>query len=461
MLGVVAMVVLGLGAVSLLGNDQTRSASTEAAPNDTSASTVIDTDASAQTADVDETDSAESTSGVAPPDGITEITQVGERWFALNDVLNGALLLSDDGLEWTRVESRGPGRLLALSTSSQGALLGFFQRRADTSAALSDTTTASAAALDEVQLEVATFDMSTSEWLLASQRATLSIPASQSIVGEFHEDTVMAIVQDVWRRPLTEVSNVLAGLTDPAAAAGACSLARKVGDGEVAYDVVDCEGNVLSSIAAQGELDDQLSFAQEILASRIVAYVSFAGEPFIEYEFAPATFPAAFAPHSDGFVFASLDARDALQNPENFFATALESTLMAWDADSGEASELTSLNPFSAWTSRLVPLPDDRIAILSPNGGEVASAPFAEWSLVWDMPEGVSRVGVGLAQSRDRAGIKAILDDGSGVWVAHGDQPLELVDASPDTEVNDVLIVTSDRVLVKTRADGVEWLERG
>ena len=457
MLAGVVIVIFAFGAISLLGGEQPRSTDETTSPPATEAQTGVGTTSIAQTSEsAAETEVAAPTTGFAPPDGITEITQVDGRWFALNDLQSATLLTSEDGLGWSTVESRGPGRLMALTASAQGNLLGFFQRRSDTSVELSEDTAA-----DAVQLEVATFDMSTGEWLLASQRATLSVPASQSIVGEFHEDTVMAIVQDVWQRPLTEVSAVLVELTDAASAASACSLERKVGDGDVAYDVIDCEGNVLSSIEADSDLDDQLSFAQEILSSRIVAYVSFAGAPFIEYEFAPATFPAAFAPHSGGFVFASLDARDALQNPENFFATGLESTLMAWDADSGSATALTALNPFSAWTSRLVPLSNDRIAILGPNGGEVASTPFTDWSLAWDVPEGVSTVGVGLALSRDRDGVKVLLDDGSGAWIAHGDQPLELFEASPNTELTDVLIVTSDRALVRTRGGAVEWLQRG
>lgn len=445
----VALVVVG--ALVLAGRDDPRSASDEALIGASSTTSPSDDEQDPAGA-TEAVDALAVDQGAPPPTGINNIVEVSGQWFALADPAGGRLLTSVDGQQWAPVDDTGVGQLVALGVADENdgdSLIGVFQRRLEPTDE----------AIDQVRLEVASFDAGSRQWLTASQRASVEVPDSQSIAVQVHEGNVVALVQMPWDAPVPAVSEVLAELTSSEIADQTCALERTIGDSVVGYDLFDCDGALLGSVAAPGAIDDQLSFAQDVMQSRVVSYVSLDGDAFSHNDFEAATFPAALAPHDSGVVFAVLDARDTLRNPENFFATALESSLFAWDAVSGEIVPIESPGVFSAWTSRLEALPDGRVAILGPTGGLVARPPFDEWQQVWDMPDGASGVGIGMAISLDRQGIKVIVDDGAAAWVAHQGGPLTRVEAPASTEIVDVLIVTSKKVAALTQEGRVEWLD--
>lgn len=230
------------------------------------------------------------------------------------------------------------------------------------------------------------------EWVLDPQRAPLAVPSDAQIRSLVVAEETIVVVEDQWDRPVAEVSAVLAEFVETNIADSTCRMVRNVVDQASVYSLFDCDGELVGQIGAESieprsEDDDRLSFAQDVLRSRYVVFVSSPDAEPERIEMGPAQLVVSSVPIDGGFAALVLDSLEVLDNPDLLFGGALAVRLVHWDRTTSAFTLAETPIIGSVWSAnRLVANADGSITLVTSLGLYSARTPFVDWELVTTGP---------------------------------------------------------------------------
>jgi len=303
------------------------------------------------------------------PSSITFLAPLEDQWIAVTRNDRTLLWSGDGGLTWaTSAVADQPQNVLAVGTSGSGQPSALVAQPVN----------------DGVRVDTQVWR--DGAWILDPQRTPLIVESGRIVSTMLARESIV-VVEDVWGRPVPEVSSVLAEFVAQSVADRVCSVVRTIVDGASVYNLFDCMGELIGSIGSDlidigSEADDRLAFAQDVLRSRNTVLIAPPGRPVDRIELGPAQRVLSIAPTRDGFVALMLDSVDVLDNTNLLYSQALSARLVHWERSTDTINRLDMPVTASAWAGNsVVSNGGNSVTLVTTLGLFRAESPFDDWRL--------------------------------------------------------------------------------